>query len=150
MFFYSSSILQHLKMNISLFPLQKSKFCFEQMAEDFWGVCRRVAGGGGENNFEWVSNYPCGWPKCVWRQVSDMQTDEKALIKWCQAVRLSGEQLDKYVMRLLQMWTGNSLSVKPCWNLMIWTNLRSVRRPCYTYTWYNNTGCLGDCLVLII
>ena len=34
-------------MNILLFPLPKSKFCFEQMAEDFWGVCRRVAGGGG-------------------------------------------------------------------------------------------------------
>ena len=40
-------------MNILLFPLPKSKFCFEQMAEDFWGVCRRVAGGGEGEQF-WV------------------------------------------------------------------------------------------------
>ena len=64
-------------MNILLFPLPKSKFCFEQMAEDFLGGCSRVTGGGEENNFESISNFPGGWPKCVWRQVSDMQTDEK-------------------------------------------------------------------------
>ena len=60
---FSSSILCSTSenvMNILLFPLPKPKFCVEQMAEDFLGGCSRVTGGGEENNFESISNFPSG------------------------------------------------------------------------------------------